>query len=86
MSTLLFDSASAGLLEEWMQIGRFTALTVSDSGDIFEASVKVCTISPCHINYHRDTFPFLVTCKGSSAGVVVCSTCVHQRHLRCEVC
>lgn len=50
MSTLLFDSASVGLPEEWKQIGRFTVLTVSDSGDIFEASTKVCTISPCRIN------------------------------------
>ena len=50
MSTVLFDSASAGLLEEWMQIGRFTALTVSDSGDIFEASSKVFTISSCRTN------------------------------------
>ena len=83
MSTLLFDSASTGLLEEWKQIGRFTVLSVSDSGDIFEASTKVCTICRKLVSWY---VPLLATCKGSSADVVACYTCVHQRHLRCEIC
>jgi hypothetical protein len=68
LSTLLFNSTNAGLLEEWMQIGRFTALTVSDSGDIFEASTKVYFSSPCRksshvIVYHQKTF---LMCGGMS--------------------
>lgn len=42
LSTLMFDTESADLAEEWSQIGRFTALTVSESGEIFDASTKVC--------------------------------------------
>ena len=38
----MFDTESADLAEEWSQIGRFTALTVSESGEIFDASTKVC--------------------------------------------
>ena len=45
LSTLLFDSASTELQEEWKQIGRFTALTVSEDGDILEDSKKVCTLT-----------------------------------------
>ena len=41
LSTLLFDSVSTELQEEWSQIGRFTALTVSEDGEILEDCRKV---------------------------------------------
>ena len=47
LSTMVFDTNSAGLAEQWSQIGRFQAVSISESGDILSSSVKVC--SPWHI-------------------------------------
>ena len=43
LSTMVFDTNSAGLAEQWSQIGRFQAMEISECGDILSSSVKVCT-------------------------------------------
>ena len=42
LSTLVFDTRSAGLAEQWSQIGRFTAVKISENGDILSSVAKVC--------------------------------------------
>ncbi len=42
LSTMVFDTKSADLAEQWSQIGRFQALRFSENGDILSSCAKVC--------------------------------------------
>lgn len=59
LSTVVFSTASVGLVEEWSQIGRFTALTVSVEGEIFDSSKKVrsCCIERILLTLRKTSLP-----------------------------